>query len=169
MELFTLNTTGFLITEIAVEFATIGADFGEGFEAAATVGSPDGTRAWSIRIEVLPADSQSAAILDDVDPSFLLREEGGLLLKEDGGRIMLERESTQAEYLWRAFRASKAADDQPFWIELEDPDDGLRKLFLASFVDKKLSYAVLCAQVYSTGLQLRQRRLPDIESPVLVT
>lgn len=62
---------------------------------------------------------------------------------------------TRAEYLWQFFLRSKAAGNQPFWFE--DPKDG--KFYLAKFADDTLSYSILCAKIYSTGLQLKQRRI----------
>ena len=173
MDLFTLDTTGFLFTEIAGDWNVLSADFGDGYEAAATVGAPEGTRSWSVKLDVLPGDGQASTIADSLTavPGFLETEDGSyLLLAADGSRLLLGegfRLSTRAEYLWRAFRISKAAGNQAFWIEVEDPDDGDRKLFLASFVDNRMSYAVLCAKIYSTGLQLRQRRLSGVDSPLL--
>lgn len=138
----TLNTEGFLLTEIAGEWSVLSADFGDGYEAAALVGDPAGARTWSMKIDVLPGDIDIAPPVSG---------------------------STRAAYLWQFFVTSKVANDEPFWVEAEDPDDGTRKLFLASFADHRLTYTVLCAKVYSTGLQLRQRRLVDVASPVAVT
>ncbi len=164
----TLDTSGFLLTETTGEWAVLSADFGDGYEAAALVGDPQGSRTWSITIQVLPDSiDQVPGIPDDLEPGFMMAEGGDFVLTEDGDRILLERISPRSQYLWRFFRVSKAAGNAPFWIEVDDPDDGQRKLFLASFVDHKLSYGILCAKVYSTGLQLRQRRLRDVESPVL--
>lgn len=169
MDLHTLNTEGFTVAEIAGEWNVLSADFGDGYEAAATVGAPEGTRAWSMKIDVLPdRTSQVRAISDDLDPAFLLTEGGDFVLTEGGDRIVLENESSRAQYLWRFFRVSKANGNAPFWVEVEDPDEGNRQLYLASFVDHRISFAVLCAKVYSTGLQLRQRRLREVESPVTV-
>lgn len=137
----TLNTEGFQLTEIAAEWKVLTAEFGDGYEAGALAGHPAGTRSWSIKIDVLPG------VTDQVPPV-----EG----------------VSRAQYLWQFFKTTKAANDEPFWVELEDPEDGMRKLFLASFVDNKLSYTVLCAKIYSAGLQLRQRRLTDVASPVPV-
>lgn len=66
---------------------------------------------------------------------------------------------TRAAYLWQFYRASKAAGDEPFTVELEDPETGQRRNYLASFTDHRLSYEVLCAQVYGTGLEMRERRV----------
>lgn len=165
----TLDTSGFLFTEIAGEWSVLTADFGDGYGAGAVVGDPRGTRTWSMQIDALPDSTENApAIPDDLEPAFLLTEEASFLLLETGGFIQLEGQSTRANYLWRFFRLSKAAGDEPFWIEVEDPDDGVRKLFLASFVEHKLSYAILCAKLYSTGLVLRERRLRNVVSPVLL-
>jgi hypothetical protein len=140
-DLATLNTEGFLFTEIAGEWNVLSADFGDGLGLAKTTGAPQGTRSWSMRIDVLPDGAEAPPI-------------------ESLGR---------ARYIWQFFRLSKANGNQAFWFETEDPDDGLRKLFLASFVDNRLSYSVLCAKIYSAGLMLRQRRLRNVESPVVVT
>ena len=72
---------------------------------------------------------------------------------------------TRAAYLWNFFQRSKAAGNQVFW--LQDPKDEL--FYLVEFIDDALSFEVLCAKVYSTGLQLRQRRLVGIESPAETT
>jgi hypothetical protein len=72
---------------------------------------------------------------------------------------------TRAAYLWQFFRARKQADDEVFWIEVEDPETGTRQNYLASFTDHRLSYEVFCAKVYGTGLQLRERRQIGTVSP----
>jgi hypothetical protein len=169
MSLPTLNTSGYLFTEVACEWNVLTADLGDGYEVGATVGHPEGTRTWAMKLDVLPGDDRGGLIEDDLEPEYMLTEDGGYVLTEGGGRIVLERPgSSRAQYLWRFFRVSKAAGNQPFWFEMEDPDDGTRKLFLASFVDHRLSYEVLCAKIYSTGLQLKQRRVRDVESPIAV-
>lgn len=168
----TLDTAGFLMTETALEMGLLDADFGDGFRSSLLSGSSEGTRTWTIRVDTLPDNNVAPGIPNTLGDSFLLTEEGGYLLLESGGRIVLETtvesSDTRATYLWRFFRLSKAAGNQPFWVEHEDPDDGTRKLFLASFAEHKLTYTVLCAKIYSTGLQLKQRRLPGVVSPVAV-
>jgi len=69
---------------------------------------------------------------------------------------------TRAAYLWDFFLASKNAGDQPFWIL--DPKDGL--FYLASFSAEALSFEILRAKVYATGLELSQRRTFDQVTPV---
>jgi hypothetical protein len=136
----TIDTTGFLFTEAAGEWHVLTADFGDGYQAGALVGDPAGTRTWTIKIDVLPDGDEAPDI-------------NGL---------------SRSRYLWQFFTARKALDNEPFWIEVDDQDDGQRKRYLAGFAENRLSYAVLCAKLYSTGLQLRQRRVPDVASPVSV-
>jgi hypothetical protein len=131
-----LNSSGFLFTQTAVAVALSTADFGDGYDAGALIGSPEGLRSWNVKIDVLPDSSDQAPEIDS---------------------------KTRANYLWDFFLASKAAGDEPFWIE--DIKDG--KFYLASFVDHTLSYEVLCGKVYSTGLALRQRRVSDQTTPVV--
>jgi hypothetical protein len=156
----TLNLEGFLLVAIADEWAMLGADFGDGFSLAALDGVPEGRRSWSLRIDALPGTGAKLAA-DFGPPGHVLREgAGGYVLSEKGGRLLLERALTRSAYLWSFFQYSKAAADQPFWIEVEDPETGTRKNYLAAFVDHKISYAVLCAQIYSTGIELIERRVP---------
>jgi hypothetical protein len=69
---------------------------------------------------------------------------------------------SRALYLWEFFVARKAAGDEPFW--LLDPKDGM--LYLSSFTDDALTFEILCAKVYATGLELRQRRVAGVTSPI---
>lgn len=71
-------------------------------------------------------------------------------------------EQTRSEYLWNFFVASKRSGDYPFFVE--DPKDD--QFYLASFTDHTLSFDILCAKLYATGLQLRQRRVRDQASPI---
>ena len=148
MALQTLDISGFLLTEIAGEWAILSTDLGDGYQATLRVGDAKGTRTWSLKIDVLPDTADAPTIEDSIDP---------------------DRDDTRAQYLWRFFRRSKSAGNEPFWFEVDDPDDGLRRRFLANFADHKLTYTILCAKIYSTGLQLRQRRLPAVVSPLIVS
>jgi len=71
-------------------------------------------------------------------------------------------DQTRADYLWDFFVEKKLAGDEPFWV-FDFKDDVFH---LASFVDHSLSFEMLCAKIYSTGLQLRQRRLAGVTAPI---
>jgi hypothetical protein len=163
----TLETAGFLFTENAGDWATLAAEFGDGHESAKLSGDSEGTRLWSIRIDALPDETNQVSGVV-FDPGFLKLENGGFFKLQSGGKIVLDTTISRAQYLWRFFKQSKSSGDAPFWIEVEDQKDGQRKRYLASFVDHKLTYTVLCAKLYSTGMQLRQRRLSGVTSPIVV-
>jgi len=76
--------------------------------------------------------------------------------------VALVAGQTRAAYLFDFWLARKAAGNEPFW--LLDPKDGL--LYLADFADDALSFDLLCAKVYATGLELRQRRVTGTASPI---
>jgi hypothetical protein len=166
----TLNTEGFLITEIAGNWSIRTAAFGDGYSAAKLDGLPEGRRTWTMKISALPGDNSAAPIADDFSaPAFVLRETAdrvGYVLAENGGRLILDVAYARAGYLWTFFQASKAAGDRPFWIEMENPELGRRELYLAQFDDDKITYEVLCARVYGTGLNLSERRISGTTSPV---
>jgi hypothetical protein len=130
-----LQTDGFLFMQTSVAVQLLTADFGAGFGAGALIGSPDGLRGWNVKIAALP---------------------------DSTGQTPAVEAQTRAAYLWSRFQASKAADNEPFWIH--DLRDG--KFYLAAFVDHLLSYDVFCSRVYSTGLALRQERVRGVISPV---
>jgi hypothetical protein len=131
-----LNTTGFLFTETSIEIALLKADFGDGYGAGALVGSAKGLRGWTMQIDALPDDFEHVGPVGD-------------------------SEQTRASYLWDFFLASKTAGNDPFWFE--DPKDD--KYYLVEFIDDRLTYPILCAKLYSSGLQLRQRRVRGLTAP----
>jgi hypothetical protein len=83
-------------------------------------------------------------------------------LPDDPALALVEGQS-RASYLWDFFIASKTANDDPFYF-YDFKDD---RYYLASFADDELSFEILCAKVFSTGLQFRERRAIGIESPIL--
>jgi hypothetical protein len=68
----------------------------------------------------------------------------------------------RASYLWDFWLARKTADDEPFYL-YDHKDD---VLYLASFADDALTFEILCAKVFSTGLQFRERRVDGVTSPI---
>jgi len=84
------------------------------------------------------------------------------VLPDDGRGGFVEGQA-RASYLWDFWRASKAAADAPFW--LYDYKDDL--FYLASFADDDLSFDMLCAKVFATGLNFRERRIAGVTSPIV--
>lgn len=131
-----LNQSGFKFTRAGVEMNLSTADCGDGYEPpSALIGSAEGLRSWTVRIEGLPNTTDQAPAIDG---------------------------KTRADYLWDFFIANKGGGNTPFWIE--DPKDNL--FYLAKFIDDRLDYEMLSSQIYSTGLELRQRRVTDQATPV---
>lgn len=174
MSFETLIHTGFLFTDTDIAVTLLTADFGDGYSAASVIGSKKGLRTWTVRIDVLP-DNFDYIGAPSASPSFvLLLEDDSPIWLEDDSPIVLGGISapktdpgiltgeTRAEYLWQFFLRSKVAGDKPFWIW----DVKTNKSYLASFVEHRLSYQIFCAQVYGAGLQLKQRRVMGVGSPV---
>lgn len=135
-----LDQTGFRFEETGVAFAILSASFGGGVEASSRVGLSTGLRKWSIQIAALP-DMAEYTVNDGT-----------------------HGDQTRADYLWDFYLRQMAAGNSPFW--LVDVRDGLN--YLACFVETELTYRVFTAAVYGTGLRLRERRVPGVESPVAV-
>jgi hypothetical protein len=140
-DLETLDTTGYIFTDVKVKVSILSADFGEGYEAAATIGG--GLRTWVMKIDVLPDNFTDAVPVQGT-------------------------QETRAAYLWNFFLRSKLAGNQPFRFRHADPGQQEQE-WLACFVDDELSYSILCSRIFSTGLQLRQRRLRSQDSPGVPT
>ena len=130
-----LETTGFSFTEMSVAVPVLTANYGSGYGDGATVGLP--LMGWTVEITVLP----------DLEEYSIYEHD-------------LEGE-TRANYLWELFLRSKLAGNRPF--RFIEPKDG--KEYFAEFVEHKLTYQMFTAKVFSTGLELRQRRVTDYESP----
>jgi hypothetical protein len=126
-----LKTDGFLFTQTGLGLNLLKADFGDGYGEAAVIGTPAGVRSWNVKISVLP--NLTIACNKPINSQ------------------------TRAAYLWSFFCASKQQGDRPFW--LFDYYD--QKSYLASFVDDSLSYDMLTGKLFSSGLNLRQRRTTD--------
>jgi len=83
------------------------------------------------------------------------------VLPDDPARGLIAGEA-RASYLWDFWQARKAADDEPFI--LHDYKDDL--YYLVSFTEDELTFEMLCSQVYSTGVQFRERRIAGLSYPI---
>jgi hypothetical protein len=161
----TLSTAGFLYTQTGISVALLKADFGDGYGTSALIGSNQGLRTWAIKIDALPDNFDYVG-----SDGFILLEDGSFLLTEDNQKVEIEKSDsevltgeTRAEYLWQFFLRSKVAGNLPFWVW----DLKTNQNYLAEFVDDELTYEVFCYRVYGAGLQLRQRRVRGVKSPVI--
>lgn len=133
------NAAGFLFKEVAIAFHRLRADFGDGYGASSLIGSSQGTRRWSLTIDVIPDSTDQAPAIEG---------------------------DTRAAYLWNFYCERKSSTNhEVFWFR--DPRDGLYRL--AEFAEDELTFQILCAKVYSAGLQIRQRRLRGVASPVSIS
>lgn len=133
-----LDTTYFTFTAIRLSVALLTADYGDGYQDAVLVGSNEGIRAWAVQINVL-LDIPDHGLIHSFNP------EG----------------ETPYVYLFNFWLRQKAAGNRPFI--LRDPNDG--RDYFAEFVDHTLNLEMMTSALFSTGLELRQRRVRDVDSP----
>jgi hypothetical protein len=174
MSFETLSNAGFLFTDTDIVMNLLTADFGDGYEAASVIGDLRGLRTWTVKIDALPDNFDYLGHNPATAVLGLLLESGSPVLLETGvpvelggivspvSDVEIPTGETRAEYLWQFFLRSKAAGNQPFWIW----DVKTNKSYLVSFTEHRLSYQIFCAQVYGAGLQLKQRRVRSIVSPI---
>jgi hypothetical protein len=133
-----LDTTYFTFTAIRLKVAVLTVDYGDGYGDGALVGSDQGLRGWSVQINVL-LDLEDYGLIHSYDP------EG----------------QTPFVYLFNFILRSKVAGNRPFI--LRDPNDG--RDYFAEFVEHGLNLEMMTSALFSTGLELRQRRVRDFDSP----
>lgn len=132
-----LDTKGFAFTQMGIKAARLRADFGDGYGAAARIGSAQGLRAWQIKIAVLPHTEQYKT------GSWYSR----------------------AEYLWRFWNRCKFTNESEVFL-FDDPfglTGVLGNRFFARFVEDELDFDVLTKRLFSTGLRLEQVRLKGLD------
>jgi len=80
----------------------------------------------------------------------------------DDPALGLVEGQARASYLWDFFANSKNNNDEPFLLH-DYKDD---QYYLASFVEDELTFEILCSQVFSTGVQFRERRIVGVTYPI---
>ena len=134
-----LDTTGFRFESTSLRAERLRASFGDGYGAAARTGSSEGLRGWKMKVAVLP-NTDDAPEIQDVNGEW----------------------KTRALYLWEFWKRHKLEKDCEIFI-VRDPMD--RALYFAEFVEDELTFETLTSSLLSTGLELRQRRVPGQELP----
>lgn len=121
--------------EVAIDFALFSADFGDGYQTSALVGSPHGLKSWQITYGHLKRTPHRAK-----------------------GRFSQE---ATADYLWDFFMQRMREGNSPFIVRC--PRDG--KDYLASFTETKLGYKeAFKNRFYTTGIAITQRRVRGVIS-----
>ncbi len=130
-----LNDKGFAYEAVGIKAARLSADFGDGYTASARIGDARGLKAWKLRISALP----------DM-PEYLVEQE------------------TRARYLWNFFLRHKLEKDCDVF-RLRDPFPREPHLIycFAQFSEDELEYGVFSEAVFSTGLTIKEARLPYLD------
>ena len=113
-----------------IGFDILEAEFGDGYDASALVGSDQRLRGWRLVYKVLTGTMDSPI------------------------QVNVSELESRADYLWNFFQRRKVEGNSSFIITC--PRDG--KDYLAKFVDHKLSYEMFATKLFSSGVVLQQRR-----------
>jgi hypothetical protein len=130
--LFQLQEPSFWEPEESISVAELENDLGDGYYAQTLIGANTGLRRWKLKLGTL-ASNQVPSITSGVTGTTLTRE----------------------QYLWELFMYTKVSG-QPFVFK--SPRNG--QYYFARFADKELSYQKMKVKIYSTGVELKQVRLP---------
>lgn len=106
-------------------------------DPAITVGAPDGDYNMALVFSALPA-----AQAQFIDPGA-----------DFGGP------QSRADYIWNFFRRHKLNGDKPFVVEFSAPGNNNQpQQFEMRFAEDAISYELVMAALYTSGLQLEQAR-----------
>ncbi len=128
-----LQVMGSFGLECGIEFAIVKQRLGDGYSNRILIGSSAGTPDWRLVLNVLPGTP-----------------DGGILR---GGEIQ-----SRADYFWEFYCRHMARASASFIIT--DPRTG--KLYLAGFVENRLSYRMFAVLLFSSGVALEYRREPGV-------
>lgn len=115
--------------EVAIEFAEIVRDYGDGYDDNVLVGHSDGQLFYRLVWNSLP-DRTTHTVTD-----------------EDAATV------TWADYIWQFF-INRKQDGEAF--NITDPRSG--STVLVKFVERRLTYNMIHTSVFTTGILLRQHR-----------
>lgn len=121
--------------EISIGFTTLDNDLADGYRSTRLFGSNTGVREWKLTLPTLAASNIAVPTVTDINGATVSRE----------------------EYVWSLYTENKVTGT-PF--AYTDPRTG--QYYLVDFMDEQLTYARMRVKLYSTGLTLRQRRLPGV-------
>lgn len=131
--LFQLAEASYWEPEESIRFEELENDLGDGYFSQALYGANTGLRKWKLKLASLAHTDVLPNTVTDVSGATVSRE----------------------EYLWNLFCHTKVTGE-PFVFT--SPRDG--QYHLVRFADKDLSYQKMRVKIYSTGVELKQVRIP---------
>ena len=131
--LFQLAEASFWQPEESIRFEELENNLGDGYFSQALYGANTGLRSWKLKLPTLAHTDVLPNTVTDVSGATVSRE----------------------EYLWNLFCHTKVTGE-PFVFT--SPRDG--QYHLVRFADKELSYQKMRVKIYSTGVELKQVRIP---------
>ena len=131
--LFQLAEPSYWEPEESIRFEELENDLGDGYFSQALYGANTGLRRWKLKLGSLAHTDVLPNTVTDVSGATVSRE----------------------EYLWNLFCHTKVTGE-PFVFT--SPRDG--QYHLVRFADKELSYQKMRVKIYSTGVELKQVRIP---------
>jgi len=131
--LFQLAEASYWEPEESIRFEELENDLGDGYFSQALYGANTGLRRWKLKLPTLAHTDVLPNTVTDVSGATVSRE----------------------EYLWNLFCHTKVTGE-PFVFT--SPRDG--QYHLVRFADKDLSYQKMRVKIYSTGVELKQVRIP---------
>lgn len=131
--LFQLAEASYWEPEESIRFEELENDLGDGYFSQALYGANTGLRRWKLKLPTLAHTDVLPNTVTDVSGATVSRE----------------------EYLWNLFCHTKVTGE-PFVFR--SPRNG--QYYLVRFADKDLSYQKMRVKIYSTGVELKQVRVP---------
>jgi len=119
--------------EDTIKFTTLDNDLGDGYRSLALFGSDTGVREWKLKFPTLAHSDVLANTVTDINGASVSRE----------------------QYL-RSLYIENKVTGTPFVY----PDPNTGQYYLVDFVENELSMQRMRVKIFSTGLTLRQRRIP---------
>jgi hypothetical protein len=119
--------------EDSIKFTTLDNDLGDGYRSLALFGSDTGVREWKLKFPTLAHSDVPAKTVTDINGASVSRE----------------------QYL-RSLYIENKVTGTPFVY----PDPNTGQYYLVDFVENELSMQRMRVKIFSTGLTLRQRRIP---------
>lgn len=119
--------------EDTIKFTTLDNDLADGYRSTVLFGSDTGVREWKLKFPTLAHSDVPAKTVTDINGASVSRE----------------------QYL-RSLYIENKVTGTPFVY----PDPNTGQYYLVDFVENELSMQRMRVKIFSTGLTLRQRRIP---------